>query len=435
MAAGSWRVHGNLVRPDGQIRRGTVTVAGSQIVSLDDEDSPRPDPAAPLLATSPDALVGPGLIDLHMHGANGSDFMAAEPDGAHQIAAFAAQHGVTGMLASAVTATGEAISAALRTIAQAASEQAASGQAASGQAASGQAASGQAAAGSPGPPPPPGAGRPEARLLGAHLEGPYLSQERRGGQDPATIRPASIAEFRQWAALAPIRMITVAPETGGARELIEFITGTHPDVVVAAGHTNASYEQARRGIDAGIRHFTHFLCGMSGFHHRQPGAVGAGLIDSPATVEVIADLVHVHPAALLMVATARGTDKVALVTDSVNFCGLPDGSYTKRGREYRIAGGAIRLADGTLAGSQLTMNVAVRNMAGAGVGVAAAWRMASAVPAAILGLGDRTGTLAPGLDADIAVLDENFVPQCTVIRGHLAYQRARVTAGAVPEGA
>ncbi len=424
IAAGSWRVHGNLVRPDGQIRRGTVTVAGGQIVSLDDEDSPRPDPAAPLLATSPDAFVGPGLIDLHMHGANGSDFMAAEPDGAHQIAAFAAQHGVTGMLASAVTATREAISAALRTIAQAISEQAASEQVASE----------QAAAESPGRL-PPGAGRPEARLLGAHLEGPYLSQERRGGQDPATIRPASIEEFRQWAALAPIRMITVAPETGGASELIEFITGTHPDVVVAAGHTNASYEQARRGIDAGIRHFTHFLCGMSGFHHRQPGAVGAGLIDSPATVELIADLVHVHPAALLMVATARGTDKVALVTDSVNFCGLPDGSYTKRGREYRIADGAVRLPDGTLAGSQLTMNVAVQNMAGAGVGVGAAWRMASAVPAAILGLGDRTGALAPGLDADIAVLDENFVPQATIIRGHLAYERARAAAGAVPEGA
>ncbi|HEY1640621.1 MAG TPA: N-acetylglucosamine-6-phosphate deacetylase [Streptosporangiaceae bacterium] len=428
MAAGSWRVHGNLVRPDGQVRRGTVTVAGGQIVSLADEDSPRPDPGSPLLATPPEAFVGPGLIDLHMHGANGSDFMAAEPDGAHQIAAFAARHGVTGMLASAVTATGAAISAALRSIAQAISDQAASEQAASE----------QASAGSPGLPPgagPSPARRPEARLLGAHLEGPYLSQERRGGQDPATIRPASIAEFRQWAALAPIRMITVAPETGGASELIEFITGTHPEVVVAAGHTNASYEQARRGIDAGIRHFTHFLCGMSGFHHRQPGAAGAGLADSPATVELIADLVHVHPAALLMVATARGTDKVALVTDSVNFCGLPDGSYTKRGREYQVAGGAVRLPDGTLAGSLLTMNVAVQNMAGAGAGVAAAWRMASAVPAAILGLSHRTGALAPGMDADLAVLDENFVPQCTIIRGQLAYARARVTAGAVPEGA
>jgi N-acetylglucosamine-6-phosphate deacetylase len=399
MASDSWRIHGNLVRPDGEIRRGTVTVSGGQIVSLDDEDAPRPDPAAPVLRTPPDAFVGPGLIDLHMHGANGSDFMAAEAEGARQITAFAAQHGVTGMLASAVTATGEAISAALRTIAGAISEQAEAER------------SGAPLAG--------------ARLLGAHLEGPYLSQERRGGQDPATIRPASIAEFRQWAALAPLRMITVAPETEGVRELIEFIAGIHPEVVVAAGHTNATYEQARSGIDAGIRHFTHFMCGMSGFHHRDPGAVGAGLIDSPATVELIADLVHVHPAALLLVATARGADKVALVTDSVNFCGLPDGSYTKRGRPYRVAG------------SLLTMNRAVRNMAGAGVGVAAAWRMASAVPAAILGLGDRTGTLAPGLDADIAVLDEQFEPQATVIRGHLVHDGAGVTVPAVrraPDG-
>jgi N-acetylglucosamine-6-phosphate deacetylase len=409
MASDSWRIHGNLVRPDGEIRRGTVTVSGGQIVSLDDEDAPRPDPASPVLRTPPDAFVGPGLIDLHMHGANGSDFMAAEAEGAREITAFAAQHGVTGMLASAVTATGEAISAALRTIAGAISEQSEAER------------SGQPLAG--------------ARLLGAHLEGPYLSQERRGGQDPATIRPASIAEFRQWAALAPLRMITVAPETEGVSELIEFITATHPEVVIAAGHTNATYEQARSGIDAGIRHFTHFMCGMSGFHHREPGAVGAGLIDSPATVELIADLVHVHPAALLMVATARGASKVALVTDSVNFCGLPDGSYTKRGRPYRVAGGSVRMPDGTLAGSLLTMNRAVRNMAGAGVGVAAAWRMASAVPAAILGLGDRTGTLAPGRDADIAVLDEQFVPHATVIRGHLVYDGAGVTVPPVPESA
>jgi N-acetylglucosamine-6-phosphate deacetylase len=409
MASDSWRIHGNLVRPDGEIRRGTVTVSGGQIVSLDDEDAPRPDPASPVLRTPPDSFVGPGLIDLHMHGAEGSDFMAAEAEGARQITAFTARHGVTGMLASAVAATGEAISAALRTIAEAMRE--------------------QAEAESSGQP------LPGTRLLGAHLEGPYLSQERRGGQDPATIRPASIPEFRQWAALAPLRMITVAPETEGAGELIEFITANHPDVVIAAGHTNASYEQARAGIDAGIRHFTHFMCGMSGFHHREPGAVGAGLADSPATVELIADLVHVHPAALLMVATARGAGNVALVTDSVNFCGLPDGSYTKRGREYRVAGGSVRMLDGTLAGSLLTMNRAVRNMAGAGVGVAAAWRMASAVPAAILGLGGRTGALAPGLDADIAVLDAQFGPQATVIRGHLVYDGAGVTVPAVPERA
>jgi N-acetylglucosamine-6-phosphate deacetylase len=409
MAADSWRIHGNLVRPDGQITRGTVTVEGGQIVSLDDEDAPRHDPAFRVLAAPPGAFVGPGLIDLHTHGAIGADFMAADLDGARVIAAFAARHGVTGMLAGAVTATGEAISAMLRTIARAIDEQS---RAESG---------GQPLAG--------------ARLLGALLEGPYLSQERRGGQDPATIRPASIPEFAQWAALAPVAMITVAPETAGAAELIEYIGAAHPGVVIAAGHTNASYEQARDGIDAGIRHFTHFMCGMSGFHHRQPGAVGAGLTDSPATVELIADLVHVHPAALAMVAAVRGADKVALVTDAVNFCGMPDGSYTKRGREYLVADGAVRMPDGTLAGSQLTMNTAVRNMAGAGAGVAAAWRMASATPAAILGRDGRTGSLAPGMDADIAVLDERFEPVCTMIGGHLVYDRARGPAGVVPEGA
>jgi N-acetylglucosamine-6-phosphate deacetylase len=397
MAEDRWRIHGNLIRPDGRLGQGTVTVAGSRIVSLEEEDSPRPDPASPLLRTPPGSFVGPGLIDLHMHGANGADFMAAETRDAHSIMAFAARHGVTGLLASMVTAPRDAISAAVRVTAQAIDDQARA----------------------------EGLGQPlpEARALGVHLEGPYLSQERRGGQDPANIRPASVAEFRDWAALAPIRMITVAPESAGVTELIDYIVGAHPDVVVAAGHTNASYEQIRSGIDAGIRHFTHFMCGMSGFHHRQPGTVGAGLIDSPATVELIADLVHVHPAALRLVAAARGTDKVALVTDSVNFCGLPDGTYAKRGREYRVERGSVHLPDGTLAGSKLTMNIAVKNMAEAGAGVAAAWRMASAVPATILGLDGRTGSLAPGLDADIAVLDEQFVPQGTVIRGAVVYVR------------
>jgi N-acetylglucosamine-6-phosphate deacetylase len=200
--------------------------------------------------------------------------------------------------------------------------------------------------------------------------------------------------------------------------------------VVAAGHTNASYEQARAALEAGIRHFTHFLCGMSGFHHRQPGTVGAGLIDSPATVELIADLVHVHPAALRLVAAARGYDNVALVTDSVNFCGMPDGTYSKRGREYLVEHGSVHLLDGTLAGSQLTMNTAVKNMAEAGVGVAPAWRMASTVPAAILGVDGRTGSLAPGLDADIAVLDQQFVPQGTVIRGAVTYLHPDAESGA-----
>jgi N-acetylglucosamine-6-phosphate deacetylase len=405
MAADRWRVHGNLIQPDGRLERGTVTVAGSRIVSVEEEDTPRPDPASPLLRTPPDAFVGPGLIDLHMHGAQGGDFMAADPEDDHSIMAFAAQHGVTGLLASLVTAPGEAISAAAQAIAKTIDEQA-------------------KAEGS-------GQPLPEARALGVHLEGPYLSQERRGGQDPANIRPGSVAEFRAWAALAPIRMITVAPESPGVTELIGYIAGTHPDVVIAAGHTNASYEQVRGAIDAGVRHFTHFLCGMSGFHHRQPGTVGAGLMDSPATVELIADLVHVHPAVLRMVAAIRSTDKVALVTDSVNFCGLPDGTYTKRGREYRVENGSVHLPDGTLAGSQLTMNTAVKNMAQAGAGIAAAWRMASTVPAAILGLGGRTGSLAPGLDADIAVLDEQFVPRCTVIRGVVAYARADWASGGI----
>ena len=398
MVKDTWRIHGNLVLPDGPVRPGTVTVVGKKIVAVDEAEEP-PEASTPLLKTPAGSFVGPGLIDLHTHGANGADFMAAKVDGAHDIATFAAQHGVSALLASTVSGTRDAIGEALRTVSKAVDQQTEA----------------------------ENFGVPllESRLLGAHLEGPYLSQERRGGQDPAAIRPADIDEFEHWASLGPIRMITVAPEVAGVDRLTAFIVKNHPEVVVAAGHTNASYDQTQAAIAAGVRHFTHFFCGMSGFHHRQPGAVGAGFVDSPATIELIADLIHVHPAALRLVATLRGSDKIALVTDSVNFCGLPDGTYTKRGRQYRVAGGSIRLPDGTLAGSQLTMNVAVRNMARTGVGVATAWRMASTVPAAILGMERTRGALAPGMDADIAVLDRNFTAQCTIIAGTVVHDAIR----------
>jgi len=397
MAEDAWRIQGNLIWPDGGIRPGTVTVEAGLITSVDEQGAAAP--VAPGCQTLHGDLVGPGFIDLHMHGAVGADFMSASAAEAHRIAEFAVRHGVTGVVASAVTADRAAIADALRAIAVAMRDQQVA------------ASLGEPAAGS--------------RLLGANLEGPYLSQARRGGQDSATIRAADISEFGEWAAIAPIRLITVAPEQDGVPELIEHIVRTSPDTVLSAGHTDASYEQTRRGIELGIRHFTHFLCGMSGFHHRAPGAVGAGLLSEGATVELIADLVHVHPAALRLVAQARGSDKIALVTDSVNFCGMPDGTYPKRGREYRVADGSVHLPDGTLAGSLLTMNIAVKNMAEAGVGVPAAWRMASAVPAAILGMSAYAGSLAPGRPADIAVLDSHFAPRYTMVRGSLAYDSTR----------
>lgn len=396
MADDSWRIDGDLIWPDGEVRPGTVTVEEGWITSVDEA---RPPVGRPVVPTLHGAFVGPGFIDLHMHGAAGAEFMSGRADDVHEIARFAARHGVTGLVASAVAAEGGAIRAALAAIATAMQAQ-------------------EEASGS-------GGGLSEARVLGANLEGPYLSQARRGGQDPAAIRAADINEYQEWAEIAPIRMITLAPEQQGVPELIQHIARTSPGTVLAAGHTDASYEQTIRAIEMGVRHFTHFLCGMSGFHHRAPGAVGAGLMATGPTVELIADLVHVHPAALRMVSRVRGADKVALVTDSVNFCGLPDGAYTKRGREYRVADNSVRLPDGTLAGSLLTMNIAVKNMAQAGVGTATAWRMGSAVPAGVLGMAGRAGALAPGRPADIAVLDEHFAPRYTLVGGRLAYDATR----------
>jgi N-acetylglucosamine-6-phosphate deacetylase len=255
-----------------------------------------------------------------------------------------------------------------------------------------------------------------------HLEGPWLNPEQAGGQRVQFLRPPDLAELEALVGLAPVRWATVAPELPGADVLVRRMKGL--GLVVAAGHTAASYAQMQRAVEWGVDHCTHFFNAMSGFHHREPGVVGAGLLLPGLSLELIADGIHVHPAALRLAYETRGQQRLVLVTDAVECAGEAEGIHGVDGRTLVVRDGSIRLAGGTLAGSALTMNRAVALMVQqVGVPLAEALAMATLVPARRLGLAGRKGTLAPGKDADLVVLDGQFQVRLTAVRGRVVYER------------
>jgi N-acetylglucosamine-6-phosphate deacetylase len=337
-----------------------------------------------------DRLIAPGFVDLHAHGAGGRDFMSGSVADVGEALRIHARHGTTSMLPTTVTASRERTSAALRAIAEAMRLQ-----------------SDDADGGGKFP--------RGADILGVHLEGPYINPKRAGGQDPEWIRPFDPAEYEEWASLAPIRMITLAPELPGAEAFIRHVAGS--SVRVSAGHTDATLDEMERAMRWGVSHLAHFGNAMRGLHHREPGTVGAGLLYPALTVELIADGIHVHPDMLRLTYRVKGSDRIALVTDASVLCGSPDGTYRLGGREVVVKEGAIRLGDGTLKGSNLTMDRAVRNMLALGVPVEDVWRMAAENPARWIGFGHRKGRIEPGMDADLVVLDRDFNVCRTFVRG------------------
>ncbi|MCS7068371.1 MAG: N-acetylglucosamine-6-phosphate deacetylase [Meiothermus sp.] len=312
----------------------------------------------------PARYILPGFVDLHVHGGGGADCMDGEA-AVRQMARFHAQHGTTTLLATTVTAPLADLEAALQGIA--------------------------AVAANPGP--------GEARVLGAHLEGPFISPQRLGAQPPYTLLP-SLETMRRLLGQAPIRVVTLAPELPGALELIAFLKAQ--GVRVQQGHTEATYEQSGAGFEAGAQGFTHFYNAMTPLRHREPGVVGLGL-ERAEWAEVIPDGLHVHPAALR--AAWKAIPHLYAVSDAVAAAGMPEGAYRLgRHRVYK-RGEGVFLADGTLAGSALTMNQAVLNLRRWGYAPPELVQMTSGHAARYLGL--ELG-LEVGRPADLVVLDANF---------------------------
>jgi len=327
------------------------------------------------LPKAPARYLLPGFVDLHVHGGGGADFMEGEA-AVRQAARFHARHGTTALLATTVTAPIEDLEAALRGI--------------------------KAVIERPGP--------GEARLLGVHLEGPFINPGRLGAQPPYTLNP-NLELMRRWLQLAPIKVVTLAPELPGAVELIRYLV--EQNVIVQLGHTAASYEQAKAGLEAGARGFTHFFNAMTGLHHREPGVVGLGL-ERGEWGEVIGDGLHVHPAAVR--ALWKTIPHLYAVTDAVAAAGMPEGEYQLGRNAVFRRGNGVFLADGGLAGSALTLDQAVRNLVGWGLGLPEAVALTSARPRAYLG--QPSGALEVGAPADLVVLD----PQLEVEQVYIAGQ-------------
>jgi len=371
------RIKGNLVFPD-EVRRGVIEFS-EQIEGIYE------DGAADL--DFGDAFIGPGLIDVHFHGAMGENFNESDESGTKKILEYCLRHGTTSCLAGITTDTVECMSAAVVKIAAYMKSHK-----------------------------PGGA---FAELLGVHLEGPFLNPEVCGAMNPRLIIPAEIGLYQKWEDSGVVKMITLAPEQPGARELIAYIK-SKDGCVVSAGHTNATYEQMREAALNGVSHVTHFYNAMTGLHHRQPGTAGGALF-SDAALELITDDIHVHPAMCNLVYKLKKPEQVCLVTDSVAAAGLPDGEYEINSHTVFVSGGRNTLADGTLAGSSHTMDRAVKNTARF-VPVNDAWTMASYTPAKELGLLGERGVLKPGNFADFAVLSETLLPEATFVRGKLAWK-------------
>jgi N-acetylglucosamine-6-phosphate deacetylase len=262
---------------------------------------------------------------------------------------------------------------------------------------------------------------PGARPLGLHVEGPFLSPQRHGAHRRDLIENADPCVLDRLLERGAVRLVTLAPERPDGPALIERLR--QRGILVSLGHTDATYEQFGAGVDAGARMATHLYNAMSPFGHRAPGAIGAALTDDRVTVGLIADGVHAHPASLRLALRAKGARHIVLVSDMMAAAGMPPGAYALGGQRVIVDGTSARLADGTLAGSLLTMDQAVRNMVRwTDATPADALRMASIVPAALLGLADH-GPIRVGAAANLVLLDDDLRVRVTIINGDITYER------------
>jgi N-acetylglucosamine-6-phosphate deacetylase len=353
-------VTGQVVTPEG-VLPGSVRVEGDRIAEL------IPGPG------SPDRIIVPGFVDLHCHGGGGHTFTTGDPAAARAAAGFHLRHGTTTLCASLVSSPYPLMRAATGAFAPLVAD---------------------------------------GVLAGIHFEGPYLSPARCGAQNPAHLRDPSTEELETLIGLGggAVRMVTLAPERDGALAAIRLLAGHR--VVAAVGHTDASYEQTLAAVAAGATVATHLCNAMRPVHHREPGPIVALLGAEPVVCELIADGVHLHDGMLGFAARAA-PGRTVLVTDAMAAAGMPDGRYELGGQSVMVSGRVARLATvdgspGTIAGSTLTMDAALRRTVGAGVPLVDAVQMAATTPARVLGLAGTVGALAPGLRADLVELDADL---------------------------
>lgn len=388
MASGKWLIYNAKIVKDTEIlENGVIGFDEGKITFIGTDgygDLQRVNASTTSSLDARGGWVLPGFIDVHVHGGFGHDFMDASIEAYEAITKFHSAHGTTSMLATTVTAGKDALQRVIEATYRYLQTD-----------------------------------MPYARLLGVHLEGPFISPKWPGAQNPQYISPPQLQWLEEWQDLYPqlIRMVTLAPEVSGAHEMIEWLYSHH--VIAACGHTDAMYEVMEAAIEKGLRHAVHSFNAMRGLHHREPGTVGAILTDDRVSAEIIADGHHVHPACIKLLAKMKGEHNLMLITDAISAAGLSDGNYQLGGMEVRVKDNVARLKDSdSLAGSTLTMIDAFRFVIQhVGLSVPQASRMASANPARLLGMESRVGSLEIGKKADVLLVSNDLELENVWIEG------------------
>ena len=345
-------------------------------------------PANAKLVDLGDTALSPGFLDIHIHGGAGIDLMRASVAEIPRLSQFLSSHGVTGYFATTVAAPLDATCAALERLADAIENQ-----------------------------PLHGNGTIQARPLGIHLEGPFLSHKRRGVHPPEYLVEPTIPIFeRLWqAARGQVRMMTIAPEIPGATEVIA--EAARRKVCVSIGHSDAELPAARNGVKAGAHHATHTFNAMRPLDHRNPGIIGEVLSDDAMTADIIVDGIHVSPEVVKLFLQAKGPERAVLITDAISATGMPDGRYQLGPIQVEVKDGKCTAGD-SLAGSVLTMDQAIRNVTKfSNWALRDAVRAATLNPAQAVGLSSHHGKLAPGAEANFVVLSSSGDVIKTVVGG------------------
>lgn len=359
---------------DGRFARGGFSVENGRFAHVLEDV---PGPAEDLDG----ALVIPGLVDIHVHGCAGADFSDGDYAGLVRMARYLARRGVTSFAPASMTLPYDALDKAFHAAARLHREGFADG----------------------------------ARLMGIQMEGPFLSREKRGSQNPAYLRLPDWDRFLRLydAAEGLLRIVDVAPELPGA---VEFTRRASEKCRVSVAHTAAGYDQAAAVFDAGATHLTHLFNAMSGIHHRHPGPIGAASERENVTAELICDGIHVHPSAVRM-AFRLFPGRICLISDALRCCGMADGSYSLGGQEILLSGGVARLTGGAIAGSAADLYQCMRRAVSFGIPREQAVWAATALPARVIGRESETGAIADGRAADFVICGGELEPEAVYLGG------------------
>lgn len=332
--------------------------------------------------------VCPGFVDLLDHGGAGYGFADDSVESIEKISKYLLEHGLTTVLASLYAKPEKRLLKDLRRISDYIM------------------------------------GHPDSNIRGIHVEGPYLNKKLKGAMNGNYLWKPSVESWnKMWeASRGLIRIMTIAPELPGAMEVIR--AAAKQGVILSIGHSMATYDELENAIDNGVAHVTHMFNAMEPFHHRHPGIILGALLHNELKIELIADTLHVHPAVMEFLLKLKGANGIILVSDSIRAGGMHEGEYEFADQKIYMKGKRAYLPDGTLAGSTLTLNMAVKNMIEtAGAKITEAVRMASLNGAKVLSLESRKGIIAVGKDADLVVMDDKYDIQMTVLGGEIVFQK------------